>query len=217
MRAFSICLIAVLVLSGCRSIWDPTFQPAGYSYHRNEFKSPPGPPADDIGYGYTAAKNDQVLNEWRYALRDLLQKAPAYPHDLVLVTDLAPSAFQGTYDSLLREGLRANGYHLIKEDEASADTPRLFYSAYGAKAVRQLARGNAPHYNGDPQLPDDPHFTPAHQNLELVIGLIEEGNLTGKLSGLYPLQAYGQKAGIQSFLPGHERPLAISPATENAP
>lgn len=41
-------LFVVISLAGCRTIMDPTFMPAGYKYHDNEYKSPPGPGVEDI-------------------------------------------------------------------------------------------------------------------------------------------------------------------------
>ena len=218
MRAFTLCLIGVLALGGCRSIWDPTFNPAGYSYHRNEFKSPPGPPAKDIGYAYTSDKNEQVQNEFREALRDLLIKAQAQnmpiPQTVALTTDLDAGAFQGTYDSLLREGLRANGHTLIDEKDARPDTPKLFYSAYGDKTVRQLKQGGPAEYNDDPQTPDDPNFMRGKRKMELVIGLVKNSHVLSKVSGLYDVQVYGYNEGAAAYVPGHERPVKQPPVTE---
>ena len=42
MRPLFTLLILTLVMTGCRTIYDPTYAPAGYKYHQEEYKSPPG-------------------------------------------------------------------------------------------------------------------------------------------------------------------------------
>ena len=210
MRAFLLCLTGVLALSGCRSIWDPTFQPAGYSYHRNEFKSPPGPPAADIGYDYTADKNQQVQNEWRAAIDSVMTKAMnaniGIPQNVAIVTDLDKSAFQGTYESLLRDNLRANGLTLVDEKTLAPDAPRLFYSAYGEKTAAQLRQARA-QYNGDMPPSEDTKFEPVNRQMELVVGVIKNGLFVNRVSEKFNLQVYGYPEGVNAYRPGHERPV----------
>lgn len=186
--------------------------PAGYSYHRAEFKSPPGPPASDIGYKYNADKNAQVQEEWRYALRDLMIRSMAdgvaIPDQVALVTDLKGSAFQGQYDSLLREGLRAYGHTLVTDIKTTG--PKLFYSAYGKDTLAQLKRGGLPAYNDQTLPPQDSKFTPRRQPMLLVLGIIENGQFVSKTSAAYELPIYGFDEGIFAYLPGHERPIPSS-------
>ncbi len=42
---FTLILISLVTLSlgACRAIMDPTFMPAGYRYHQEDYKAPPGP------------------------------------------------------------------------------------------------------------------------------------------------------------------------------
>lgn len=188
---------------------DPTFMPAGYSYHREVYKSPPGPSAADIGYEYNAAANAQIQHEWRNALRDLLLRAKTeglvVPDEAALATDLKGSAFQGTYDSILREGLRAYGYNLAPA--GSQNQPVLFYSAYGPETLAQIKRGGYPQYNDDPVPPQDTDFTPKHQKMMLVIGLVQDGQFLHKTTGMYDMPTYGFDEGVYAYLPGHERPI----------
>jgi hypothetical protein len=188
---------------------DPTFMPAGYSYHRAEYKSPPGPPADDIGYAYNAEKNAAIQDEWRYALRDLMHKAKAegvvIPDQVSLTTDLDSGAFQGQYDSLLREGLRAYGHMLMPQGARSA--PQLFYSAYGKETLDQLKRGGLPRYTGDVAPPQDAKFSAKKQPMMLVIGLVQDGKFLSKASGVYELPVYGFEEGVFAYVSGHLRPL----------
>lgn len=207
MRQFTFFLLSLLVLSGCRSVWDPTFMPAGYSYHRNDYKSPPGPEAADIGYKYSAAKNEAVLEQWNGAVRDLLLKARAndlsIPQNAALQTDLESSAFQGTYDSALREELRARGHVLTADPQGG---PALFYSAYDPAQQDRVRRVAEKTYNGD-QEPHftDPRFMPPAENIELVIGLVQDGRWLSKVGGVYELPLYGFRPG--GYVPGHESPV----------
>lgn len=207
MRLFMLSLLSLLALSGCRSVWDPTFMPAGYSYHQEKYKSPPGPEAADIGYKYSADKNEAVLGEWRGALRDLLLKARAndlgVPQTVALQTDLEQSAFQGTYDSMLREELRSGGHVLTNE---AAGAPALFYSAYDPANDGRVEREPRKGYNGD-QEPHfkDSRFVPPSGNIELAIGLVQNGKWIKKVSGVYNLPLYGFRPG--AYIPGHESPV----------
>lgn len=126
-------LFAVLALSvvGCRSIMDPTFMPASYAYHTNVYKSPPGPPADDIGYPYSKDKNAHILNEWQAALDDLVEKAEQEtdlkPGAIYVADDMHENAFNNAYSFALREALRKKGYTLVATP-SGAET-HLAYSA----------------------------------------------------------------------------------------
>jgi hypothetical protein len=219
MRILSFCLLASLALTGCRSIMDPTFMPAGYSYHREVYKSPPGPPADNIGYHYDAAKNEKVQEVWRLALRDLLLRAKTegltVPENVMLSSDLKPSAFQGLYDSILREGLRAYGYSLGTAD--TQNQPTLFYSAYGAETLAQLQRGGMPEYNDQTPPPQDKNFTAKQQKMTLVIGLVQDGKFLHKTAGLYTVPTYGFDEGIYAYLPGSQRPIRNTAYGELSP
>lgn len=219
MRLFMFSLLSILALTGCRSVWDPTFMPAGYTYHHEDYKSPPGPEAADIGYKYTAAENEAVMQKWRHAVRDLLLRARAndldVPQNVFVQTDLEPSAFQGTYDSILREELRSYGHALTE----SGDGPALFYSAYDPENQGRVERDPAKGYNGD----KEPYFNnqslvPPKGNIELVLGLVQDGKWIKKVSGIYELPLYGFRPG--GYVPAHESAvlgLSAPPvATENA-
>ncbi|MCC6598811.1 MAG: hypothetical protein IT559_08480 [Alphaproteobacteria bacterium] len=212
MRVFMLSLLSVLALSGCRSLWDPTFMPAGYSYHQNNYKSPPGPEASDIGYEYTAAENEAVMEQWRHAVRDLLLKARTndlqIPQEAFLQTDLKKNAFQGTFDSTLREELRIYGHRLV---DSADGVPSVFYSAYDPAQTGPLQRSPDKRYNGD-QEPDfqDSRFVPAAGNIQLVIGIIQDGQWLQKVSGVYELPLYGYKPG--AYVAGYESPIKEQPS-----
>jgi len=187
---------------------DPTFMPAGYSFHHNVYKAPPGPPSKDIGYAYSLEENEAVLNRWRVALRDLLLKAKAndlvIPDQVVLETDLRQNAFQGSYDSLLREGLHAYGYRIGLQKNPKV--PALFYSAYDPVEEGNIHRDPAVLYNDEAESPyKNRQFVKDHKGMTLVIGLVQNGRLIKKVTGLYDLPLYGYQPG--AYVSGEENPV----------
>lgn len=132
-------LFAVLALTivGCRSIMDPTFMPAGYSYHNNLYKSPPGPPADDIGYPYSKEKNAHILNEWQVAVDDLISALGSSPSAVYIVKRNENNAFYNAYDFALREGLRKKGYSI-----ASTPSGAEQHLSYDAKTKNDTSFTN---------------------------------------------------------------------------
>jgi len=200
---FSSCLL--LALTGCKPFWDPTFMPSGYAYHQKEYKSPPGPEASPIGYEYSNQKNNEVLEGWRFAIRDLLLRAKAnglnFSDPVYLSTDLNAGAFQSAYDSTLREGLRAYGFTIASSPEQAA---HLFYSAYEASE-------NGQPESVDPYNKDDAHhphkdgdFLPPSGKLDLVLANVENGFMMKKVKSTYEVPLYGFKPA--GYAPLHERP-----------
>lgn len=213
MRIWAFCLVSVLALSGCRTFWDPTFMPAGYAYHQEEFKSPPGPEAEAVGYEYDASVNAAVQDEFELALRDLLLKAKAndivLPQTISLRTDMTDSSFQGTIDFVLREILKDYGYTLAPADQP--ETPALFYSAY-VKDPYYNSEGNSNGpYIGSPDGPEDPKYKQDHENFTLVLGLLEEKKqnieITQHVASEYSLPYYGYKASYYQYVPGYKYPV----------
>ena len=52
MRLFIFAALLIPALTGCTLFSSPTFMPAGYSYHGDDYKSPPGP---ELRHGRDAA------------------------------------------------------------------------------------------------------------------------------------------------------------------
>lgn len=121
----------VVMLAGCTSIWNPSPFPAGYTYHHNEIKSPPGPDARDIGYDYSYAKNELIQHKWIEATRDLvahLEQQTGLAPQIIHISDvLEPTAFNQTFDHALRYAFRERGYTLVSG--ADAFPARLTYEA----------------------------------------------------------------------------------------
>jgi hypothetical protein len=124
-------LLAVLGLTGCDTLFgNPTYLPAGYTYHNDLYKAPPGPAAPDIGYSYNALRNREILQGWEVAAQDLVAQLGdngVGPQIVYLETLVKNDAFTASYDNSLRDELRARGY-LLETDPA---TPvHIRYDAY---------------------------------------------------------------------------------------
>lgn len=214
MRFFVFASILVLALAGCKPIWDPTFMPSGYAHHQKEYKTPPGPEAADIGYDYSAEKNEAVLEEWRKAASDLVLRAKA--HDIrpmqpvYLTTDLPHGAFQSAFDHALRGEMQSHGY-LLADDPVDAQT--LFYSAYdptdpgAAESTYNVNDDDARHANaaGD--------YLATSKEFELVLSTVNDGVMATKVSHIYTVPSYGfSPAG---YAPLHERPRTANMEAED--
>lgn len=121
MRSFfsvSICL-SVLVLAGCQT-GAPGPMARGYSSYGEEFKSAPGPEARNIGYNYSKVKNQAVIEDMRYAVRDLVEKMDgklSFSVDELYLKNSGNTAFYNSFDHLLREEMTQQGY-LLTNNEA---------------------------------------------------------------------------------------------------
>lgn len=187
----------LLTLTGCKTFWNPTFIPSGYSHHHDEYKSPPGAEAKNIGYDYTAAQNQQVLEEWHIAARDLVLRAntngvlPAGP--VFLTTNMSSGSFQGAFDFTLREALRAQGQTLA----ATADQgTTLAYSASAPKGK------DAPVQNKGAAL----------QPFNLSLGTLDDkGDLANTASAIYDVPPYGFKGSLASLSLGKNlSPISVT-------
>ncbi|MAE51644.1 MAG: hypothetical protein CMH27_07520 [Micavibrio sp.] len=112
-------VIAILALSACENMYlKPLALPTGYTYHNDDYKSPPSPQASGIGYEYSAEKNAHILQNMRVKAEDMFAQIQAQ-------TDLTGKALyvynarhhdaqNAAFDHVLRDVVRKNGYVLAK-------------------------------------------------------------------------------------------------------
>lgn len=119
MRKFTLFLglsTAIFSLNACKTLMDPTFIPAGYTYHHDVYKSPPADAPWSIGYDYSREENAEVLNKWRNVAADLTDKleqdASLSGTPVFLASPDLDNAFSLSLDHALREEFRARGFTL---------------------------------------------------------------------------------------------------------
>lgn len=110
-------LLSLLVLTGMISACSgkPNPIPRGYSSYKEPYKSAPGEKASDIGYAFSAEKNQSVLQDMRYAAQDLAERLDerlAFDTDEIYVSQPANNVFYKSFDHLLRAELTHRGYTL---------------------------------------------------------------------------------------------------------
>ena len=180
----------ILTLGACKSFMNPTFMPAGYAHHSDNYKAPDGPEAWDIGYDYTRAENAAVLNRWKMVAADLTDKieqgAPLDAAPVFLSSPTIDNAFTLSLDHALREEFRTRGYTLASIP--SEETTKLQVSAYDPQ-FRDTMRSYD--LNDQPQkdLPEEPEAISKELVLK-VDGLVGEEHIT-LVERAYVLPLYG--------------------------
>lgn len=114
-KLFYIPSIVVLsaMLAACSGAPNPV--PRGYSSYKEPYKSAPGEKASNIGYEFSADKNQSVLEDIRYAAQDLAERLDerlAFDTDTVYLSTAADNVFYKSLDHLLRSELTHRGYTL---------------------------------------------------------------------------------------------------------
>jgi hypothetical protein len=208
MRPYGFSLIvlccAALSVSGCRSVFDPSFMPAGYTYHQNTYKAPTGPKAPEIGYEYNAAYNDQIVDLWRSAARDVLDAFEAETGLIaqpVFIEKLPhTTALNGTIDHVLREELAARGYSFASFE---GNHLHLRYDAYHPDD-QEIVYGRK--YNDDPEIVQKPGKPSDSSAFEIKLEGFRKGASLGHVTRQYTMPAYGYVSGKGRH---PDRPLPI--------
>jgi hypothetical protein len=187
-------LSVIIAVSGCRSFLDPSPMPAGYAYHQQKYKSPPGPPAADIGYPFSVDRNDVVVEKWQAVASRIVdqmeQQLALGPRAIYIEPLPRPNAFNTSLDYVLREELRNRGYTLVAVPGSGLHLKPEIYLPGDEKIPV-----DANMYN------DDPHFetipanrSKAHEFL-ITVNVLENKVYKGAVEGQYTLPAYGYVRG----------------------
>lgn len=177
MRSFfsvSICL-SVLVLSGCYT-GAPMPMGRGYSAYDKEFKSAPAPKVHEIGYKYSGAYNKAVVEDMRYAARDLVERMDgklSFSVDELYLKNPSHAAFYNSFDHLLREEMTRQGYLLTHSD--TVDSVRVDFVAKKA-----------------PSCGDDEAHDGAYERMYLALAIgADDGIPSDFVGGFYEVPTYG--------------------------
>ncbi len=189
----SIFLTIVLAfgLTGCRTVWDPTFMPAGYTYHNEEYKAPPGPEADGIGYAYSVQANEEALQVWRIVVKDLVDQLAeqiGMEGQRIYIQSLPlQNAFNASYDHVLREELAGRGYVL------ASNTGNALLLIYEAHVPKDAEQSDKPVYNGDIVESVERKKPESYDEFVLILTALKEEGMVAKSAGIYKLPPYGFK------------------------
>lgn len=197
-------LLCAFALAGCRGVFDPSFMPAGYTYHQNEYNAPTGPKAPPIGYDLDLAYNDEMVALWRDAARDIVdafESETGLTVQAVFVEKLPnTTAVNATFDHVLREELASRGYQFASFE---GDNLHLRYEIYKPEDRKILPK---PHYNDDADMGAKTSFKPS---IPAAFEVALEGFKSARSLGLarrqYSLPSYGYVAGKGRY---PARPLA---------
>lgn len=135
-------LAIALFLGGCSKT---SLIGRGYSSFKEPYKSEAGLPAAPIGYRYSAPYNEQVVNDMRFAAKDLvaqMESGQGLDVERVYLTPGGPSAFYTAFDHVLRDELTYRGYELVTAPEPSALSVTLAASETGVEGQKN-AKGSA--------------------------------------------------------------------------
>jgi hypothetical protein len=203
---FLISSIALLALTGCEPLIEGVNPlPTGYAYHQNEFKSQPGPPAEEIGYPFSPERNDVVMEKWQGAIRDLVDKfeanVPARPQSVYIEMLPRKNTFNMSMDYTLREEFRKRGYMLAQSPEHAMHLrPQAYLAEDGAASSRLRV------FNGDIKTEstkrgriDEPERA---QNFIISLSGYSENKESVHVEGTYKLPAYGYVRGEGYVLTG---------------
>ncbi len=193
-KTFSLMIMGVTgiaALSGCRTINDPSFMPYGYLYHNDEYKAPPGPDANSLGYDYSDVKNKDVLARWQDAVAALVQslemQSGLTPRAVYIMPTTERTAFTSTFDYTLREELVARGYRPVASAENVTVIELEAIDPEKPEPRKQMV------FNDDMERTRDPQYQEKMKYKGYILGLTAyENNVPiGRGSGVYTLPGYG--------------------------
>lgn len=191
MRIF-VSILSIFILAACaKPLVNPSYLPAGYTYHHDQYKSPPGPNPWGIGYDYTAAQNAETLDRWREVSINILDKiefdGDILAQDIFLAPPKLDNAFTQSLDHTIREELRARSYRLV--NLPGPDTLILALETYDPEfkdAMRSFI------VNGDikeAERPEPPALTA--KELALTARALRADQTLANVEGRYILPLYG--------------------------
>lgn len=108
----SIAACSAALMASCA----PSPIPAGYTYHRELYKSPPAPAADEIGYEFTVPANRKAVERWREVARDLVGRLESgyvfQGRDVALIPPLGVDQMNKSLDYAMHDAFADKGYRL---------------------------------------------------------------------------------------------------------
>lgn len=185
MRKTLLLIFSVCGLAACEANWNPSYAPSGYAYHQNEYKSPPGDRAMDIGYDYDKERNHEYMEIWRVVVRDLIEnmeKTTGLSPQTVYIDHVPVNdAFTNSYDHVLRKELRSKGYILTKNESHPVHIRYDAYMPLDYEEIYGRALNEALEHQTDMELAD----------FLLVLTVREPGKHQKQVASVYKLPDFG--------------------------
>jgi hypothetical protein len=211
----------VIALVGCRSVMDPSPLGAGYAYHQQKLKSPPGPPAPGIGYPFSVGRNDVVVEKWQAVAAKIVDQMEAQlgiqPQVVYVQTLPRPNAFNASLDYVLREELRKRNYTLAAVPGSGLHLKPEIYLPGDEKIPV-----DANMYNDDPYIEKTPADRAKAHEFLITLNVLQNKVYKGSVEGQYTLPAYGYVLGdgrdrLENKEAYKKRPAAVKATPEAAP
>lgn len=198
MRHILVFSFLILALTGCRSVWDPTFMPSGYTWHNDVYKAPPGPEAQSLGYDYSAARNEGQVEMWQGIARGLIDSLEAQSglsaQQIYIEKPAAVNAFNSSLDYALREELRARGYTLASAPGGASLQAQAFAPKDEKLHISQP-------FNGDVPQERKPWNPEKESEFVFVLTLLQDGKPVNEVRSTQQMPAYGYIAGEGNVAP----------------
>lgn len=179
-------------LSACESFTStPNFMPQGYRYHSEEYKSPRGKAAPDIGYRYTAEDNAAVLGQWDHVARQMITALEVEfgmePQMIFIAPAKGKNAFNSAFEYALRNEFMARGYDLAARGRNSM--LEILPEAWLPEDENFPVDANR--YKDDPALDVTPENPSAPRNFMIALSVLRNDVVIGKMEQGFSMPAYG--------------------------
>jgi hypothetical protein len=190
MTLFPFRFLAPLALLPVLAACSPSAIPAGYSYHRDTYKSPPYPKAEPVGYAFTVPANQRAVDAWVEVAADLVSRLESgyvfTGRDIAVIPTLESHAMNKSLDFALNKAFSEKGYTL---KSYNPDLPAI------VTAIHEPAKENRA---GELESPAD--FAARHgfkpEDIEQVVIRLDvrEGNaLVHQMRAVYNVPAFADE------------------------
>lgn len=212
MRASVLFSLTAMVLAGCAA-------PPLYHYHTDEFRSPPGKEAADIGYSFSEAENTQSFALWNSVANDLIDSLESQygvvPQMLYLVPHHKKNAFINAYDHALRSSLTQRGYTIVT---TPIGVPDLYYEAVINKDYdthEDHASYNSAARNDVNNTYEDRRWTreDEYKDIRFRLTFALDQDRAAVVKGSYVMPSYGYDEGGALYKPYWRRSATIASPT----
>jgi hypothetical protein len=184
-------LVCILGLAGCQNYFvKPSAIPSGYTYHDDQYKSPPSPEATNLGYSYSEEKNAQLLDSMRIKAEELFnQLENDYDMngvDFFIYNAHEHNAQNSMLDTVLRDIVREKGYRIATAPQGAIG---LGYSINEPKELEKDI--NFGDLQNDPKTTDHFDRINTYERMIMRLELTDGKENIGAVRAIYDMPMYG--------------------------